>query len=402
MKNTHSKTIRFVVLLTTLVCLIGCGQSSKSKEAKRAAVVAPVVIAVASPPQTPARKPRSAIQPSEISANGSGRKPHPIGTDPRTVFEVQSVAVPVEVDVTPGFQSDDVFVVQSGTVGLDSTQMIVTSTGQVPEPGSPRPGFALPKGFVPFVEAGYSIDGLPLRIQCEKTGTSMALVPAGLVRMGTNQGPTESQPEFSLHIDNFYLDLFEVTVVDFEMFRQEQREKKKLTPPTTKPTAPSKMPVLGVPWGVAQAYARWLGMELPTEAEFEKAARGPNSLRTPWGDGRAVWPLVRTTETVQLIGSFSSDKSPYGIYDLAGNAREWCSDLYSPNAHKDATSSRLQVPHNWPGPKKVPNSNLRVVKGNSVDWSSWSRQGREVAKSLPDIGFRCVLRIFVPPSKTGA
>ena len=194
MKNTHSKTIRFVVLLTTLVCLIGCGQSSKSKEAKRAAVVAPVVIAVASPPQTPARKPRSAIQPSEISANGSGRKPHPIGTDPRTVFEVQSVAVPVEVDVTPGFQSDDVFVVQSGTVGLDSTQMIVTSTGQVPEPGSPRPGFALPKGFVPFVEAGYSIDGLPLRIQCEKTGTSMALVPAGLVRMGTNQGPTESQP----------------------------------------------------------------------------------------------------------------------------------------------------------------------------------------------------------------
>jgi formylglycine-generating enzyme required for sulfatase activity len=267
--------------------------------------------------------------------------------------------------------------------------------------GRPKQGFSLPTGFVALPEEGYSADGLPRRIRCEKTGSILALVPAGVVYIGTNSGPTECQPEFPVHLDTFYMELFEVTVEQFEVYRQEQKDKKKAVPTTSNPSAEPRTPVLGVAWGTAQLYARWAGMDLPTEAEFEKATRGPNSLRTPWGDSRAIWPDKRTPDTLKTVGAYSSDMSPYGIYDLAGNAREWCSDIYSDHAHRDAVSSTGQAPHNWPGPKKAANGNMRVVKGNGPDWSAWHRQSREIGKTHPDVGFRCVLRIITAEPKAG-
>ena len=399
--STFATGTRSVLLLALAAMLSGCGGGAKPNPSKPLIVPAAGAANNAGPqPAGGANKKNG--QPGRKDANAGKQKSLPPGTDPRTVFEVSAIATPMDVDVPRQFEPENQFSVESGVRGTDSTQMVVTRAATPVNKGTARQGFSLPKGFVALTDAGYSEEGLPLRIQCEKSVTTMALVPAGVFKMGTHEGPSDCQPEFSLHLDAFYMDVFEVTVGDFEKYRQDQKEKKKPMPSATNPTASPGTPVLGVPWGMAQAYARWLDLELPTEAEFEKAARGPNSLRTPWGDGRAVWPVPRTIETLTVTGAFANDRSPYGIYDLAGNAKEWCSDLYSDHAHREAVASSSQTPRNWGGPKKVSNLNLRVVKGNASDWSAWGRQGRDIGKNLPDVGFRCVLKITVPEAKAGA
>lgn len=379
---------------------IGCGGGKPAAPPPNKVIPAAVPVANLAPPSNNAR-PAPAPRPVTSNAHQAAaptRPPLPPGTNPRSVFDLDATPQ-MEVgaqEATDGNQ----FVVESGKPGVDSSRMVVSATDSTPK-ATPRIGFNLPTGFVPLPEYGYSEDGLPLRIRCTKTNSVLALVPGGVATVGTTSGPAECQPELSVHIDTFYMELFETTVEQFEVHRQEMKEKKKPVPVFTNPTAPPGTPVLGVQWGAAQVYARWAGMELPTEAEFEKAARGPNSLRTPWGDGRAIWPNNRTPETLTPVGSYSGDLSPYGIYDLAGNAREWCNDNYSDHAHKDAIGPAGQVPHNWPGPRRTSNMNLRVVKGNGPDWSAWHRQGREIGKSQPDVGFRCVLRITPQEAKAG-
>ncbi len=389
---------RMLVLVALSIVLSGCGGSPPPTKAK--AAVKPVV-AVPAPPANPPAARNEASRPGGrrpvVTDKGNGLPP---GTNPNNVFVVGEIGTPMDVSAPLRVRPEEVFAVVSGDRGYDASRMVV---GGVPRPakqGSPRSGFTLPKGFVAITAAGYSEAGMPLRIQCEKSVTTMALVPAGVVRMGSNEGPAECQPEFSVNLDAFYLDVFEVTVGDFEKYRLDQKENKKPIPPISNATASPTTPVLGVPWGMAGGYARWLGMELPTEAEFEKAARGPESFRTPWGDGRAVWSMARTPETVSVVGAYANDKSPYGIYDLAGNAKEWCSDFYSENSHRDALASSNQTPRNWAGPKKSSSgNNLRVVKGGASDWSAWRRQGRDIGKGFNDVGFRCALKVTVPEGK---
>jgi formylglycine-generating enzyme len=396
-----------VALISVLTLSIaGCGGSSSKTPPPNKIVPAAVTVPNPAVPAANAKpRPNESKNKSVSTTDGATDKRSrsivvPPGTDPRFVVEVAAVAQPMDVAAEPTARPEDEFEVASGKIGIDSTRLTVAAVDAPPK-GTLDPAFTLPTGFVALPQAGYSDDGLPLRIRCEKTDSVLALVPAGVARIGTNAGPSECQPEFPVHIDTFYMEIFEVTMAEFEKYRQDMKENKKPVPTLLNPSAPPQTPVLGVPWGNAQTFARWAGMELPTEAEFEKAARGPNSLRTPWGDGRAVWATARKSDTITPVGSFAGDVSPYGIYDLAGNAREWCSDLYSDAAHRDATGPGGQTPHNWPGPRKVPNINLRVVKGNGPDWSAWHRQGREIGKSLPDVGFRCVLKVKLPQPRDG-
>jgi sulfatase modifying factor 1 len=383
------------------VCVLaGCSGGSPQTPAPNKVIpqAAPVVIPGGGVPKP---NPVAVNKPVQTTpSTGPKSIPLPPGTDPLSVFDVTAINEPMDVGLRAS-DVEDQFTVEAGQRGIDSSRLTVAAVTEV-EKRQPKQGFTLPTGFVALPAAGYSEDGMPLRIRCEKSGSVLALVPGGVVRIGSNSGPSESQPDFAVHIDTFYMEVFEVTVGQFESYRTEMKEKKKLAPPTLNPTAPPNTPVLGVPWGNAQAYARWAGMDLPTEAEFEKAARGPNSLRTPWGDSRGIWPDNRTPNTIAPAGTYAGDMSPYGIYDLAGNAREWCNDLYSDRAHREAAGTNGQAPHNWQGPKKASAANQRTVKGNGPDWSAWYRQGREVGKSFPDVGFRCVLRIITPEPKAAS
>lgn len=392
--------LRFAACLMALTCLAGCGGKAPPPQNKTIPSTIPApspAISQNTPPKTDTGTPK----PTKPAKAAPARPPLPAGTNPQSVFDVEATNPVTEVDTSSVTNVEDQFTVESGKPGIDSTRMVVTAVAPA-STGQPRQGFNLPTGFVPLPEYGYSTDGLPLRIRCQKTNSVLALVPEGVVRIGSDTGPPESQPEFPVHIDTFYMEIYEVSVEQFEVYRQDLKEKKKPMATTLNPSAPGRTPVLGVPWGHAQLYARWAGMDLPTEVEFEKAARGPNSLRTPWGDSRAVWPDARTTATVTTVGAYRGDMSPYGIFDLAGNAREWCNDLYSDQAHREAIGSSGQAPHNWPGPKKNLVAGQRTVKGNGADWSAWHREGRDMGKGAADVGFRCLLRIPTTPPKASS
>jgi formylglycine-generating enzyme required for sulfatase activity len=317
--------------------------------------------------------------------------------DPKNLFEIAEAAPKYEIAAQDDPAQVDRFIVGSEVPVADSSQFVVLAPEESVDRGRANGSFQLPEGFVPVEGYGYSDRGLPLRIRDQKAGTMMALVPGGAAVVGTNDGPSETQPEFRPFLETFYIDVTEVTLAEYARFRDDIKQEKnsRVQPPLNDGQDP-QLPALGLPWGIARGFAHWAGKELPTEAEWEKAARGPEGFRTPWGYGRAVWPKPRTPDLIAPAGSFLSDRSIYGVYDLAGNAREWCSDWYSDTAHQEAVKAPERLSRNWAGPKKASVSGQRVVKGNGPDWSAWHREGRAMTERHPDVGFRCVLRVKIP------
>jgi formylglycine-generating enzyme required for sulfatase activity len=214
----------------------------------------------------------------------------------------------------------------------------------------------------------------------------MVFVPAGEFIMGTNDTSSKGYPEHKVNLKAFLIDKFEVTNYEFLEFAIKNKyagEGAKTGQDWRLLATPDKalVPVVYITWNDANAYCKAAGKRLPTEEEWEKAARGPNGFKYPWGN---EWVAGRsnTAETgmqKQLEIAEYNDVSPYGAYDMLGNVQEWTGSWYS----------------SYPGAKKDPNSGekFKVVRGISYHYKG------EVAKlydrtafapsSLYDFGCRC-------------
>ncbi len=224
----------------------------------------------------------------------------------------------------------------------------------------------------------------------------MAFIPAGTFIMGSNRQDTQGRssefgmakplfldehPERKIFLPSFYIDLFEVTNSHYLLYVEATHS----LPPTSWangriPPGRENYPVTDVNWHEAQRYCQWIGKRLPTEAEWEKAARGPHGLEYPWGneyDKQRANMGDTGRGDLAPVGSFASGKSPYGIYDMAGNVWEWTQDWYQPYPGNQYQSDAY-------GEK------YKILRG-----SSWGGVGHY---ALPDF-YRAAHRFYAAPEQ---
>jgi serine/threonine protein kinase/formylglycine-generating enzyme required for sulfatase activity len=272
-----------------------------------------------------------------------------------------------------------------------------------------------------------------------KDRAEMVWVPAGQFVMGTSEksakelmaanpeaepgGPgrwhhewfDDEKPQRNVYLDGFWIYRYEVTVAQYSRFCTETGSVMPKAPPWG---WQEDHPVVNVTWDDAEAYAEWAGVRLPTEAQWEKAARGTDGRHFPWGPhwdpakcqcSIGAWAQAGRTAPV---GRHPAGVSPFGAHDMAGNVFEWCRDWYVSDYYSIAPA------RNPPGPSRVethvtmdrdPNPQTfqratgvsHVVRGGAWDQShigEFTCTNRSWDRLLNSVGFRCAKTIDKPPS----
>ena len=230
-------------------------------------------------------------------------------------------------------------------------------------------------------------------VSCQNSETGqneLILIPAGPFLMGENSGRASNQPRREVYLDAYYIQKSEVTSSHFVEFLAatnyqaiDWQEAK---------TTNGDLPATGVLWRDADAYCDWLGLRLPTEAEWEKAARGTDGRTFPWGDD---WDSEYANGgdsgfgEVRPVGSYPQGASPYGLLDMSGNAAEWVADFYEADYYTYAPAE------NPPGPETVLD---QVLRGGSYvsspeQLTTYFRNSSHSVVPNPRVGFRCAASI---------
>ena len=215
----------------------------------------------------------------------------------------------------------------------------------------------------------------------------MVLIPAGVFIMGSDSGNENERPAHEVWLDHFFIDATEVTNAQYRRFCEKTHHPLPPNPrwdPSYSAGKPDH-PVVNVTWADATKYAEWIGKRLPTEAEWEKAARGGlDGCDYPWGN--EIDPSLANYDAAGTcpVGTFRSNA--FGIYEIVGNVWEWCADWYAPDAYG---SSPRESPR---GPATGVD---KVLRGGSIDGTSYAlrisyRHWMHPARRSSDIGFRCV------------
>ena len=212
-------------------------------------------------------------------------------------------------------------------------------------------------------------------------------VPAGEFSMGSNDRNDNAQPVHTVDLDGYWIKETEVTNAEYLRCVQAGKCKDLSENPYLHDATYANYPVVEIEWEQAAAYADAIGGRLPTEAEWEKAARGPAAFVYPWGNTPPDNKHANFSGAgTQPAGAYPSGASPYGVLDMAGNVKEWVADWYALNYYKD---SPLRNPT---GPAT---GRERVLRGgfygsNAAQIRS-ARRDKGLSSAFPTVGFRVVI-----------
>ena len=252
-------------------------------------------------------------------------------------------------------------------------------------------------------------------------GAVMVYVPAGKFRMGKSNGPEareewrkkewgalgqtllrtlrgeavgDAQPVHTVYLDAYWIYKNDVTVAQYRHYCTAMGLRMPLTP---RWGWKDDHPMIFVTWQESHDYAKWAGAALPTEAQWEKAARGTDGRIYPWGND---WDAAECSNSVgsnagqiSPVGSYPAGTSPYGCLDMAGNVWQWCADWYAMDYYQQSPA------RNPLGPVK---GAARVLRGGSWGLTYPTRFSVSFRNSVTpwfqhgEVGFRCVLRAPSP------
>jgi len=254
----------------------------------------------------------------------------------------------------------------------------------------------------------------PDAVSCGKAPAGMACIPGGFFIRGHDSGPANARPSEKVWLQTFYMDLNEVTYAEYS--ECEKQGKCPEAEPQYIDFNHPLQPMNGVSWYDAAAYCKAMGKHLPTEAEWEKAARGTDGRVFPWGNSAATCEkaVIRDSSGrscgVNKRGSHpekgkvwkvgSKPAAVHGLYDMAGNSFEWVFDWYS-ESYAECGDKCTGVDPRGPcdGADECPGHRRRVVRGGSWYWPAhmattfYRRAHVPGNKPFHHFGFRCAASV---------
>jgi formylglycine-generating enzyme required for sulfatase activity len=226
----------------------------------------------------------------------------------------------------------------------------------------------------------------------ENDRTVLLYVPAGEYTLGARDISVDERPIHRVVLSAFWIAKYPVTNEQYSRFLKESTGVREPEYWQDNQFNQPKQPVVGVSWEEAQEYCRWAGLRLPTEAQWEAAARGEDGRRYPWGNDNPTPELANfggRQGGPTPVGAYPKGAGPFGALDQAGNIWEWCEDMWNQGAYweRDGTPDPVATKGDIA---------VRCLRGGSWVNLAWSlpapyRVGNGASYRLGDVGFRCVL-----------